>query len=130
MVTADLDGRLAAQIAFVRNLDDNLVTCRQGHGYPKIGPTKTGKLPRNTWAVGPYRDGVYQLWQQCPNCGTKRWMLTGEQGSLLLPGRWHTEYVEGYLAKGLGRISSRLATSEGYRRISEPLFAAATKPQE
>jgi hypothetical protein len=128
MVSVDLDDQLAAQVAFLQRLDDKFVACRQGHALPRIAPTKTGRLPKNTWAVGPYRDGVYQLWQTCPNCGYRRWMLTGESGSLLLPGKWHPEYPEGYLAKGLGRISSRLATSEGYRRLSELLFAAAIPP--
>jgi len=116
-----------AQAKFVMGLDDNYIACRQRHQLPPLAFTKTGKLPKGVYAVGPYANGVYDLVRICPSCGLLVSLYTGAGGKLL-EAKGRRRYPPGYLAKGMGRIPSRLAMEEGLDRISSELYAGAVRP--
>ena len=114
------------QLTFLRNLDDEFVACRQGHELPRLAPTRSGRLPKGIRAVGPYRNGVFDLKLTCASCGLEISMLTGARGAGVDASKPRRKYPHGYLAKGIGRIAPGLAREVGYERIADVLIATAT----
>jgi hypothetical protein len=120
---------LARQEKFLADMDDSYVACRQQHDLPRLAFTKSGKLPKGIEAVGPYRDGTFDLIRRCASCGMQVGLYTGP-GGRLLEDKPRRRYPKGYLAKGMGRIHPRMARQEGLDRIGDVLFASATPAPE
>lgn len=117
------------QAKFVYDLPDDYVACRQGHDLPPFAFGKTGRLPRGISAIGPYRDGSYDILRTCNRCKLILAYHTGTDGRVL---EWkpRRKYPQGFLAKGMGRISRTLAYDEGFDRVSGTLLDSARKPSE
>lgn len=122
-------GNAEKQIEFLWDASDEFIACRQQHDLPKFAPTKRGGIPRGMRAVGPYADGSYDLIRVCSSCGLEVGMYTGP-GGVLMENKPRRKYPQGYLAKGIGRVSKRRAVAEGYARISDQLIGTAKPAPE
>ncbi len=111
---------------WLHNLDDKLLACRLGHRWPRW---KAGNLGRGWRFDGPYRNGVFEIYQVClENCGKERRMVTAPNGGLAVDSKWqHNNPVEYRAPKGT-RIRPRDCLGEALRRSNEVIRATARKP--
>jgi hypothetical protein len=111
-------------------VDDAIVFCRArgflgGHEWPKLRKNLNGRLPKGFSPV-LQRDGTVMMTETCQNCGKRRWWETGPGGT------WDTGAKRHYIdprnwkvfPAELG-ITSRTFDAEAYRRMQEPIMAAA-----
>ena len=118
---------VSTQVAFLGNLAPGYLACRQSHRVPRFAPTRNGRVPAGITMIGPYADGTFDVLRRCESCGLVLVNHTNRDG-VMLEGRPRRRYPQGFLAKGIGRISRTLATSVGYDQVADALIAAARKP--
>lgn len=104
--------------AFAKHLPEAYLRCRQyGHNWDPFSAVKTG--PR------------YDVTLDCERCHSKRRILLDSNGMLVKAP--HTNYAEGYLAHGIGRLTGEakgVIRLEGVRRILAAADAAQTTGAE
>lgn len=108
---------------FLLHLDDKFLACHgQGHNFPRIKRTRSGKQPRGIRAIRQH-DGSYQLVFICPECGTERELVTLPGGQIDLPARYRYKYPDGYRAPKGAKLTRRDYFAESWRRLLEDLSA-------
>jgi hypothetical protein len=106
--------------------DDDVLGCRgQGHNFPKIKRTRTGKI-KGIDVVPQDRQGVSRIFATCPDCGTIRIEDTQPDGLLPSPHRYH--YIYPYYGPGDPRnyrppkgtkVKRSMSFDETWRRVQE-----------
>lgn len=109
------------------NADDTFLLCRGDHRFPKLRFNEP--LAKGIDIVGPYRDGVYEIVQTCPDCGVKRKQLTKPRAAFDMDGGYrYSDYPEGYRAPKGAKITPRQAKEEVWRRGKNVFLRYAIKP--
>lgn len=119
-------GDMEAQ-EWLYDVDDIYLACRgQRHAFPKLVSGKA--LPRGVRTVGPYRDGVMELIWTCPDCKTKRRVVTAPHAVLEPKATYSYKHPRGYKSPKGSKITPRQCLAETMRRIGEELWAGAAPP--
>ena len=75
---------------FAKGLDEKFLLCRElGHTW-------------RPWTASKFRDGGYERVLRCSRCLTRRFQEISSRGEIL---HSHYKHPEGYLHKGMGRIT-------------------------
>lgn len=110
------------------NADDTFLQCRGDHPFPKLRFNQP--LAKGIQIIGPYREGVYEIVQTCPDCGTQRRQMTGPRATFdTSAGYRYGNYPKGYRAPKGTHITTRQAREEIWRRGRETFLASAIPPE-
>lgn len=76
--------------AFAKGLEEKFLLCRElGHNW-------------RPWTASKFRDGGYERVLRCSRCLTRRFQEISSRGEVI---HSHYKHPEGYLHKGMGRIT-------------------------
>lgn len=119
-LTITKDGKASALLS---DVDDQIIGCRgDHHDWPRLMPTRGGRVPSGTRYAPSEAQGIYYITQVCGNCSRER-------SKLMSPGeRWaYKGGLRGFSAdpgSQRAELSRCDYTNEMYRRITEILAGA------